>query len=95
MLGVWLRGVTCLLWLVAVWPSDALAAASPTPSPLAIRAVTVEVLPLQVGPGLSLPAPPAQRIESPPHGRTFRAVPVRGHARSTPAPDSSWREERP
>lgn len=64
------------------------AAPKPSPSPLGIRAVTVEVLPLQVPPGLSLPAPAADRVEAPPYWRTFRAAPRAGSAIQRPVKPS-------
>lgn len=55
---------TLALMLAVACPAPCEAA--PSPSPLPIRGVVVEVVPVQLGPGLSRPAPAADRVERPP-----------------------------
>ena len=72
--------------------AQAAPSASPSPSPLGIRGVTVEVLPVQAPPGLSLPVPAADHLEMPPHRRSFRSAPRAGRVASaalTPSPRRS------
>ncbi|MEB3330152.1 MAG: hypothetical protein VKQ33_13055 [Candidatus Sericytochromatia bacterium] len=72
---------------VAAWAlGPALAWAAPSPSPLPIRAISVDVVPIHAGPGLSLPAPPADRLEHPVGGRRFQAVSPARLASPSPSP---------
>lgn len=96
-MGAWTLGVAlgigCWLWALPMW-----AVPEASPSPLGIKAVTVEVVPLQAPPGLSLPAPAADRVEAPPHLRSFRAAPRAGspvRPTVTPTPSPAARRTAP
>jgi hypothetical protein len=62
--------------------AQAASPASPSPVPLGLRGVTVEVVPVQAPPGLSLSVPAADHLEMPPHRRSFRAAPRAGRVAS-------------
>ncbi|MEB3283826.1 MAG: hypothetical protein VKN33_00885 [Candidatus Sericytochromatia bacterium] len=89
-----MRIAVCLwlaAWGVGFWvpPTWAESRPSPGPTSLGISGVTVDVLPLQAPPGLVLPAPAAERIEMPPHLRSFRVAPRGGVVRPLPSPSTS------